>query len=283
MALTFRFAPNAGLENAALDVDLNGSSLGHFPAATTLRFKIPPNLLRQQNVLNLKWQGLASTAWLLPSSEFELPRDYQSALPDLNVLQHGLFPFSLRADLSDTVIVLPDGASDDVNAALFEFSGQLARLVPTQQFAFKVKHSSELTQSEYPDMIAFHIGDVPKGSVAMVQESISQKSAEKYVLHITANSPATLRAAIRTAFTENTLKQLKGDTATLFPDRVTTSRKTSARKVSQRSYFTHLQVWLRENWIALPVILTTVSCLMFVGLRLGLAQYKRANGPRNPL
>jgi hypothetical protein len=132
-------------------------------------------------------------------------------------------------------------------------------------------------------MIALQIGEVPKGSVALVQESISPKSAERYVLHITSSSPAALHAAMKSVFAESVLKQLKGDTASIYPDRITSSRKTSLHHVSQRSYFTHLQVWLRENWMALPVILTTVSCLMFVGLRLGLAQYKRANGPRNPL
>jgi hypothetical protein len=41
---------------------------------------------------------------------------------------------------------------------------------------------------------------------------------------------------------------------------------------------------MRENWVALPVILTTISCLLFVGLRLALAQYKnRAAEVQPPL
>ena len=61
--------------------------------------------------------------WLLKSSEFDLPHDYQSALPDLGVLQYGLFPFGLRSNFSDTLIVLPDHTGDDLIATLFEFAG----------------------------------------------------------------------------------------------------------------------------------------------------------------
>jgi hypothetical protein len=55
---------------------------------------------------------------------------------------------------------------------------------------------------------------------------------------------------------------------------VASFKTTSVRQSYEYSYSTHLQAWLRENWIALPLILTTISCLLFVGLRLALAQYK---------
>jgi hypothetical protein len=129
------------------------------------------------------------------------------------------------------------------------------------------------------NVIALRIDELPKGlsgsrPVAVVQESVSPWNPEKYLLNITAGSPSALRAAVKNLFSESTLKQLHGDTAYLYEGRVASFRVHSSRAVHQRSYLTHVQAWLRENWIALPAILTTVSCLLFVGLRLILAQYK---------
>src|SRR6516225_5273381 len=115
---------------------------------------------------------------------------------------------------------------------------------------------------------------MPKGVLATVQESPSPSNTQKYLFNVMSNSPAALHAAIKIVFSEGTLKQLRGDTAYIYADRVASFKTTSVRQNYEYSYSTHLQAWLRENWIALPVILTTISCLLFVGLRLSLAQYK---------
>jgi hypothetical protein len=289
MTLAFRFGLGVTAEHAVLVVSLNGSTLGRFHATdlpsgsrTSVRLKIPYYLLRQQNVLAIEWRGLDSTsesepaAWLLPDSEFDLPHDYESVLPNLGLLQYALFPFGLRSDFSDTVIVLPDNPGNDMVAALFEFAGLLGRLVPSHRFAFRVMYSSELSRRTQANSyrIVFKVGALPTGVVAAVEETLSQPNSAKPELSVTSTSPAALRAAIQTAFSEVTLKQLRGDTAYIYSEKVSSFRTTSARENHEYSYSTHLQAWLRENWIALPVILTVVSCLLFVGLRLALAQYK---------
>jgi hypothetical protein len=289
MTLAFRFASGVSTEHAALMVSLNGSSLGQFHATdlpsgsrTSVRLKIPYYLLRPQNVLAIAWRGLDSTAesepaaWLLPNSEFYLPHDYESALPNLGLLQYALFPFGLRPDFSDTVIVLPDNPGDEMVAALFEFAGLLGRLVPSGRFAFRVMYSTELSRRTQANshQIVFKIDTLPKGALAAIEESFSQANSEKSELTVTSTSPAALRAALKTAFSDVTLKQLRGDTAYIYSDKVSAFRTTSDRRNHEYSYSTHLQAWLGENWIALPVILTVVSCLLFVGLRLSLAQYK---------
>ena len=289
MTLAFRFAPGVGTEHAILDVGLNGSSLGRFRAADfstgsrmSVRLKIPFHLLRQRSVLNIGWQGLDSVpeadpaVWLLPDSEFDLPHDYESVLPNLELLQYALYPFGLRADFSDTVIVLPDHAGDDLVSTLFEFARLLGRLVPSNRFAFAVRYSSELEGDARANShrIVFKIGGLPRGVMAALQETLSQSNTKKYELSVTSSSPAAFHLAIKTAFAEGTLKKLRGDTAYIYSDRVSSFKTTAVRRNYESSYSTHLQAWLRENWIALPVILTTVSCLLFVGLRLALAQYK---------
>jgi hypothetical protein len=124
------------------------------------------------------------------------------------------------------------------------------------------------------NLIAFGIASLPKGVMATVQETSSPSNSQKYLFNVMSNSPTALHAAIKTVFSEGTLKQLRGDTAYIYSDRVASFKTTSVRQNYEYSYSTHLQAWLRENWIALPVILTTISCLLFVGLRLALAQYK---------
>ena len=289
MTLAFRFASGVSTERAVLAVSLNGSSVSRFhtsdfPSGSrgSVRLKIPYYLLRQQNVLAIAWRGLDSipdsepAAWLLPESEFDLPHDYESVLPNLGLLRYALFPFGLRSDFSETVIVLPDNPEDEMVAALFEFAGLLGRLVPSDRFAFTVMYSSELSRKTQANShrIVLKIDALPRGVIAAVEEAFSQPNTGKSELTVTSTSPAALRAAIKTAFSEVTLKQLQGDTAYIYSNKVSSFKTTAVRKSREYSYSTHLQAWLRENWIALPVILTVISCLLFVGLRIALAQYK---------
>ena len=113
-----------------------------------------------------------------------------------------------------------------------------------------------------------------KGAVAAIQETVSPWNSRRYMLSITSTSPPALHAAIKTVFSEATLKELHADTAYIYSGRVSSFKTVPVQQIYEYSYFTHLEAWLGENWIAFPVILTTVSCLLFLGLRLALAQYK---------
>jgi hypothetical protein len=294
MSLALRLPSDAGIENAKLDVDLNGSRLGRFKASEfstgsrmSVRMKIPGQLLGRQNVVTLTWRDLSNTGdndsaiALLPSSEFDLPRDYRSTLPDLGLLQFGLFPFGLRADLSDVLIVLPEDSTGEATAAVYEFAGVLGRLVPASRFGFSVKRPASLSKDarNATHVIAFQVDELPKGAqsrkaVATLQESVSPWNPDGYLLHITSSSTSSMRSAIKVVFSESMLKQLEGDVAYVSADGPVSFKRASARQLYEYSYFTHLQAWLRENWVALPVILTAASCLLFVGLRLMLVQYK---------
>jgi hypothetical protein len=289
MTLRFRWSPDSVYENGRLHVRLNGSPLGQFNAAeissgsrASVQVKIPTRLLQSQNVLDFRWQGLDSateadnSVWLLPSSEFDMPRDYESNLPDIALLQHGFFPFSIISDLSDTTILLPNDSGAETLAAVFELAAGLGRVVPSRRFNFSVKAPQDSRGAlASSNVIALRIDALPKARpIGVVQESVSPWNADKYLLSITAASSAALRTAVKSLFSEATLTQLHGDTAYLYVDRLTSFRTRPAHVIREHSYLIHLQAWLRENWIALPAILTTVSCLLFVGLRLMLAQYK---------
>jgi hypothetical protein len=294
MRLAFRFStldPSGHLRmktylNDALmsSADLAESSTG---STASLHLKIPASLLRQHNVLKVAWDGAQEESasetmvWLLPSSEFDLPREYTSDLPDLSVLGTGLFPFGLKSDLSDTVIELPDNAGDDIVAGLLELSSRLGRLLPTDRLVFQVKRHSDLRveQRESSNLISLKVGELPKvastkGVLASMEEKISEWNPRGYVLDVVSPTSSGLRSAIRTLFSDGALKQLEGDTVLVYADRLSYFSLHPRHHDRSHSYMTHVQAWLRENWIALPLILTAVSGLLFVALRLSLMQYK---------
>jgi hypothetical protein len=301
ITLRFRVSPNANINDAHVDVQLNGFKLGDFRAAdfstanrTSIRLKLPPSLLRTQNLLNITWRNLESAsdasaaAWLLPATEFELPRDFDSTVPDLGLLQYGLFPFAIKADLSDTVIVVPDASENTVTAALFKLAARLGQLVHSSRFAFQVRRQSEFQRDQHSalNVIALRIGSLPLAARAKNLMSAAEEkvSGEHYALTITAGSSGALQSAMETIFLDATLKQLRGDTSLIYSDHVASFKTQPVQRIHEYSYFAHLQTWMRANWVALPVILTTISCLLFVGLRLALAQYKnRAAGAQPTL
>jgi len=93
------------------------------------------------------------------------------------------------------------------------------------------------------------------------------------VLSITAASLTGLQRAVRQAFHQTTLNQLGGDAAVL-GNEVVCFDLAPKRNVRETSYLTYVQAWLRMNWLALPVILTAASGLLFIVLRLTLKYYK---------
>lgn len=307
MVLVFELEVNHIFPDSHLDVSLNDTLLQSYGAqeisGTTrisLKIKVPALLLKPRNVLKIvlhgSWQdkGQESIGSLLPSSEFSLPRDYRAVLPDLGLLQFNLYPFSLRPDFSDTIVVLPNTSTEGVLASLAEVSCVLGRLSPTDQLAFRVRQLEDLTQEEKDKAHLIYLDlqdskgmrrqtflnwkplpwiDSVKG-VPTVQESASPWNSEKYVLRISANSSGALRQAIALCFSETILKQLKGDAAYLRSNQPVCFTLGPKREIQEHSYLAHVEVWLRVNWIALPIILTAASGLLFVGLRLTLSHYK---------
>jgi cellulose synthase subunit len=233
-------------------------------------------------------------ATLLPNSEFYLPRDYHSKLPDLSLLRFQLYPFSLRPDLSETFIVLPNEPGGTLISSLVELACNLGRLLPTDAFAFRVIKFSELTDEHkasgnlifleveqpvngagsqipgFPLLPSTHFSrNMPK-----VQEAISPWNSRRYLLRISASSASALRQAVALCFSEKVLGQLKGDGAYLKADQAVCVSLSKHQEIDEVSYLAHLEAWLRVNWQALPIILTIVSALLFIALRLLLTHYK---------
>jgi hypothetical protein len=98
MVLKFRLAPEAYVPDARLLVQLNDVTLFDERLRNNVRglavsvpMTVPAGVLKPRNVLRIVWKGTSQSrqpgalAWLLPTSEFYLPRYHEAQLPDLGL------------------------------------------------------------------------------------------------------------------------------------------------------------------------------------------------------
>ncbi len=270
---------------------------GRTPGRTfTLSAPVPAAAMKDENVLAVAWNGRSGApgpfVMLRGESSLFLPREYVVELPELALLRSGFYPFSLRADLSDTVIGLPDG--EGAIPALCELAALLGRLLPSDRILFQVvplaqalagrRHHSILleTGEDAPSIPLPDVDRLPRAEslrrLPFVQELESALGDDRYVLRLRAPTAAILRAAARALGEPSILEQLSGDTAFLAAEGPVTFRLGPRRTIARIDYRTRLEAWLRAYWLALPVILAAVSGLLFAGLRLALGQRRSRLG-----
>lgn len=296
MVLKLRLNLDAHVGEARLLVQLNDATIAEVSkeafrgSIASVPVTIPKNVLKPRNVLRVTWKGApdssaaGAVAWLLPTSEFYIPRYYEAELPELGLLQFQLYPFSLRGDFSDVVVVLPDKLDEEIFSALMELSVAFAHRAPAPYLEFRVRRMSELTHSELADshlvflnphnlpaalsQLAAWNGKTLKGRAVMRAMS-SPWNAQRSILMIGAK-PGELQRVVSDAFSPSTLSQLRGDAAYLTAKRPESFVVGPRLKLSEYSYFLFIEAWLRAHWLALPIILIAVSALLFLGVRMAL-------------
>ena len=306
--LTFDVLPGLASDaKADLEVYWNDVLLRQVPMerhahgrSFTLSASIPASALRPDNVLTFAWNGRSGASgpfvMLRGTSTLFLPREYVAELPDLALLQSGLYPFSMRADLSTVVIGVPGG--EEWLPALCELAMTLGRLVPSEEFRFGIASGSEALATAGRDVILLEAGEevsplplpdlarLPRGAslarLPLLQEVESPRGGGRYALRLRARTPALLRVAARSLGEPSLLPRLSGDTAFLAAEGPVSFRLGPRRTIAEISYFTRLGAWLREHWLALPLILASISGLLFLGLRLALGQYRSRRLLRPP-
>ena len=292
----------ADLEVYWNDVLLRQVPMEHYAGSRgfVLSASIPAPALRPDNVLTVAWNGRSGASgpfvMLRGTSTLFLPREYVVELPDLALLQSALYPFSLRADLSGLVIGVPQG--EEWMPALCELATVIGRLVPAERFLLRVAPNSEALAAGGRDVILLEEGDDPGplplpdltrlprgtswGRLPFLQEVESPRGDGRYVLRIRARTPALLRVAARSLGEAAVRQRLSGDTAFLAAEGPLNFRLGPRRTIAEISYLTRLGAWLREHWLALPLILAATSGLLFVGLRLALGRYRWRRLLRRP-
>jgi len=293
----------ADLEVYWNDVLLRQVPMEHYAGSRgfVLSASIPAPALRPDNVLTVAWNGRSGASgpfvMLRGTSTLFLPREYVVELPDLALLQSALYPFSLRADLSGLVIGVPQG--EEWMPALCELATVIGRLVPAERFLLRVAPNSEALAAGGRDVILLEEGDDPGplplpdltrlprgtswGRLPFLQEVESPRGDGRYVLRIRARTPALLRVAARSLGEAAVRQRLSGDTAFLAAEGPLNFRLGPRRTIAEISYLTRLGAWLREHWLALPLILAATSGLLFAGLRLALGRYRARRLLRRPV
>jgi hypothetical protein len=288
--------PRADLELYVNDVLLRKTPMEPLVRARrfTLSTPIPASALRRDNVLTVAWNGRSGAPGpfvaLRGDSTFFLPRDYSAQLPELALLRSGLYPFGLRADLAQVVIGIP--RSDEVFALLAELAIVLGRLVPSDEFRFRVAPVSEAMESRGSDVILLELGDAPGGGalpppdfarlprgaalarLPFVQALDAPRGDGHHVLRFRAATPAMLRASVRSIGETPVLSRLTGDTVFLAAEGPLAFRLSATRTVTESSFLDRLEAWVRGHWLALPLILGAISLLLAAGLRFALGHYR---------
>jgi hypothetical protein len=264
----------------------------------TLEMPLPVKVLGQHNVMTLAWQGAPGAftpLTLVPEgTQLYWPREHEVRLPDLALLRSSFYPFSVRADLSDVILVVPDIVTEEIFELVCELAAWLGRTLPTDRIGLRLRQASTLTADERSsshlillrtlrgaDPFANAVGDPRKadkqGSLAalpVLQEAVSPWNDEKFVLSFRAASGAALLRAFHTLVQPRVLAQLEGDTAFISPRGVACYTLGAQRVFREVSYFTRAEAFLRTNWLALPFIVALASGLLFLGVRLAL-EYRR--------
>jgi hypothetical protein len=306
---------SAASADAVVTVKWNGAVLGRLPSvrlqkpvvAETIR--VPTALVRAENALSIEVAGASleargTFATLSPSSELYVPRSYVARLPDLAVLRSSLFPLSMRADLSDLVVLVPDDLGEARVPVLSEVAAFLGRLAPSDRVAFQVRTPGTFRGDERSgsNVLVLDAGGrgslvtppaldwrlLPKGEVIrdwpMLQELGSPWSPDRFVLLLKASSANGLLRGIERLGDPSVLGALAGDTAFLGPEAPACYRVGVQRTIEEVAYPTLVEAWLQSHWLVLPLFVAAVSAVLFLALRRTLGHYKavRVGAPTLP-
>jgi hypothetical protein len=277
------------------------------PPAVSVTARIPNELLRRESTLTLALKtgaldpSSAPLGSLDPSSEFYLPRAYVARLPDLGLLQAAFFPFSLRGDLGDVMVIVPEDLGGDAVALLGELGNILGRYAPSDHPRFRVRTASSASPAE---RASFHIVllDTPPGrlipappidwqrlpnggalrSLPMVQELPSPWNKSLWALVLRAPSPAALVLGLQRLEEPRVLARLGGDTAFLAPEGPICFTVGTQRTIEEVSYLTLTEAWLQSHWLALPLIVALVGAALFLPVRRALGRHKTFRATSRP-
>jgi hypothetical protein len=306
-SVTLSLAPLPSLletREASLEVAWNGVRLASTPVtalkqgAFSFSVKLPPSLLRPENELTLAWRGGPESARgplaaLGPETAFYLPRAFAATLPDLALLQSGLYPLSLRADLSELILVAPDGPREALVPPLCELGALLGRLAPADRLAFRVRQRETLSAAEResahllvleaggPALVPAPLLDwqrLPSGSelrkLPMLQELVSPWNPRRFVLRLASKDVDGLARGLRRLGDAGVIAHLMGDTAFLGSEAPVCYMVGTQREFEEISYATWVDAWLQSHWLALPLIVAAVSGGVYLALRAALRQYR---------
>ncbi len=188
MELIYSYSAQASTERSRLDVLVNDAAAGGTGLTDingrnreTMLLDLPVHEMGPDSSISVRFSlvGLAEPVclgethdelWgtLHADSSITLPRDYWERIPDLALLRYGAYPFGLRADLSETLFVLPAKPTDsDVQLYLW-LAAELGRVARGDRFGFGVRLGGiDQAKDEDLDLVV-----VDSGSEASILKSL---------------------------------------------------------------------------------------------------------------
>jgi hypothetical protein len=166
MKLVYSYGAQLQKSLSSLEVILNGVSIDskdlNVPEGedrATLLVDLPVDLMRPRNEVVIRFHlypdnyfhcGRVSDRHLWATvhkeTEFAMPRDTYTYLPDLSFLRYDWYPYTLSQDLDGTSIVVPDKPSDSDLQALLTIATQLGRRTDSEGVWLKVYPISALPE-----------------------------------------------------------------------------------------------------------------------------------------
>ncbi len=187
LELIYSYTAQASSEQSRLDVYLNGVATGGVALhdidgrhRQKLLLDLPVHELGPESTLEIKFSLIGKEPpiclgehhdemWGTVHSDtrLTLPRDQWATIPDLSLLRYGGYPFTLRADLSETLFVLPAQPSRADYQAFVWLAAEFGRVSRGDRFAYGV-HRGPVRAEKVADL---HLVVVESGRDAEVIKS----------------------------------------------------------------------------------------------------------------
>jgi hypothetical protein len=303
IALRLSVDPAFITRNSQLEVSLNGKPQRRWGlkgnpngSPVTADIQVPGSMFRAENNLSVAITPIedrSAAAVLLASSRLQLQHDISVTLPDLGLLRHGLYPLSIRGDLSETVLLMPRNISAAAYSMALAAAAEFGRVAPGPNLFPRLKRLADLSADDKASSHFVYLrsapGDetaesitntwpMPTGGIAsgqMVQEIISPWNSRRVVLLVDASGHSSPAEFVRSVLGEGRLDRLSGDVVYLNRGELLAYSVSSKKVLATTFYTRRLQAWLGGAWYRVPIVAGLLSLLLYFLSLTGIRYYRR--------
>lgn len=332
--MTLNFAYGAGLNNnlSTVEVLIDNIAIASFglsnPKGQTRAsetFEMPAHMITPSSTMQVYFRMFpnqfdacrltaAEQIWgtLHSDSQVDLPREEIVNLPDLQLFRTG-YPFTVRQDLSETALVVPDNPSLEELGLMLEVTERLGRLSMADGIKIEAYTRSALPEAIRRDRHLIGIGLqgndrryplqealMAEGSLGLgplltrlrgenvlqtftdeqgvMTQVISPWNSRRVVLNLTAQRSRALTTIQRFFALDSSFFQMGGDTILLNSETdFYYLTRLPKRLVANVSPVNRLYLFLQQNWILLPIGFLIIALGLYGFMQVYLEIIRRRN------
>lgn len=332
--MTLNFAYGSGLNNnlSTVEVLIDNVAIASFglsdPKGRTRAsetFEVPAHLIKPSSAMQIYFRlypnqfdacrlTAAEQIWgtIHSDTHFDIPRQEIVDLPNLELFRTG-YPFTIRQDLSETALVLPDTPTLEELELMLEVSERLGRLSRADGMKLEAYVRSQVSDAVLRDRHLIGVGLqgnerryplqralTVEGSLGIaplltrfrgdnvvqtftdeqgvITQVISPWNSQRVVLNLTAQRTKSLTILQRFFALDNSFFQMSGDT--IFLNSETDFyylTRLPKRMVANVSPVNRLYLFLRQNWILLPIGFLVIALGLYGLMQVYLRVIQRRN------